>query len=58
MTIALIDGNNFCVSCERVCQPANQRLCVIGQFSAGNSVKIVHPRPDQYSGNPYSPSAS
>ena len=35
-----------------------QSALVIGQFSAGISVKIVHPRPDQYSGNSYSPSAS
>ncbi|WP_227485518.1 MULTISPECIES: DJ-1/PfpI family protein [unclassified Acidithiobacillus] len=34
------------------------RRLVIGQFSAEISVKIVHPRPDQYSGISYSSSAS
>ena len=35
-----------------------QSALVIGQFSAGISVKIVHSRPDQYSGNSYSSSPS
>ena len=35
-----------------------QSVLVNGQFSAGISVKIVHQRPDQYSDNSFSYSAS